>query len=146
MAPILIFVFFARCLPPRAHFSSKSPKLSFIRQFNEFMKNFHQFFFQKFLILGKSPAAKNIFFAKIFFSKCISSGVFQDFSKIPKGTVREQLTLTKLQDENAITRFSLPPVVKTLKRGPCFDILNSGGKEKRVIAFLSYNHGLPITQ
>ena len=25
------------------------------------------------------------------------------------------------------------------KRGPCFDILTPGGKEKRVIAFSSYN-------
>ena len=80
-----------------------------------------------------------IFFCEnIFFSKCISSGVFQYFSQILQWTVRGQLTLTKLYDENQITCFSLPPGAKILKRGPCFDILAPGGKEKWVIAFSFY--------
>ena len=80
-------------------------------------------FFQKFIISGKSPAAKNIFFAKIFFSKCISSGVFQDLSKILKGTVRGQLTLTKLVSGITKIFFSVPPAVKMWKHAVWFDIL-----------------------
>ena len=93
-------------------------------------KIFIKFFFQKFLISGKSPAAKNIFFLKIFFSKCISSGVFQDFSKIPKGTVRGQLTLTKLVSGITKIFFSLPPAVKMWKHAAWFDILTPRGKKK----------------
>ena len=95
-------------------------------------KIFIKIFFQKFLISGKSPAAKNIFFAKIFFSKCISSGVFQDFSKIPKGTVRGQLTLTKLVSGITKILFSLPLGVKMWKHAACFDVLTPRGKERRI--------------
>ena len=95
-------------------------------------KIFINFFFQKFLISGGSPSAKNIFFAKIFFSKCISSGVFQDFSKIPKGTVRGQLTLTKLVSGIMKIFFSSPLGVKMSNHAACFHILTAGGKEKRI--------------
>ena len=93
-----------------------------------FIKNF----FQKFLISGGSPSAKNIFFAKIFFSKRINSGVFQDFSKIPKGANREQLTLTNPLSGITKICFSLPPGVKTSKHAACFHILTPGGKEKKI--------------
>ena len=69
MAPISVFVFIARRLPPRAHFSSKSPKLSFIRQFNEFMKNFHQNFFPKIYHFGEIPRGEKYFFRENIFFK-----------------------------------------------------------------------------
>ena len=116
-------------------FSSKFPKLSFIRWFNEFMKNFHHFFFKNFSYRGNPPPPKLFFFfANFSFSKCIFSGIFKDFFlKILKGSVREQLTLTKFLSEIMKTRFSVPPgSIRTSKHAACFDVLTPGVRRNRI--------------
>ena len=86
------------------------------------MINFNLFFFQK---------PRSYFLQKYFF-KCISSGVFQDFSEIPKGVVRKQLTSTKLASGITKICFSLNPAVKKWKHAAWIDILTPRGKEKKI--------------
>ena len=69
---------------------------------------------------------------KLFFG----SGISQNFENLNKSKIVRKV-LKKCFVTIMGCFFSLPLGVKMSKHGPCYDILTPGGREKRVIAFLS---------
>ena len=84
MAPISIFVIFARLLPLRAHFSTKFTKLSIVWQFSKIMSIFKKKSFSVMYHIGGIPGRRIFFFEKSFTPKVSQVAFLNIFSKFQK--------------------------------------------------------------